>query len=127
MDDFMKRHQEELEYNVYMNHKINELSHGNSSNCTTEQIIQIASQLDDGERIYCTTDITPNIELTVNISSRLQEDALIMLTWHARNHGLRVTDSPFPGEAKALMLVLGEYPEQRWRVMNGQSGRRARP
>ena len=129
MNDFMKRHQEEQEYRAYMTRRIDELSHGNSSDCTTEEILQIASQLDDGERINCTAEITPNIELEVNISNRLQEDARVMLNWHTTDKGisrgitLSITTPFLPDETKNLMLVLGEYSEQRWRVTNGGSAK----
>ncbi len=116
----MNRQEEFFKWNQSMSHKIDELSHGNSNGCTIEQIVQIASQLDDGEGIYCSTDMTANIELVVNISNQLENDALIMLNWHTRGGGLSVSN-PFPDEAKSLMLILGEYPAQRWRVTNGRS------
>jgi hypothetical protein len=117
----MNRRHEVFKWNHYMSRKIDELSHGNSHDCTTEQIVQIASQLDDGERIYCRTDITAQIELVVNISNQLEHDALMLLNWHTKDHGLAVGGTRFPGEAKSLMQVLGEYPAQRWSVTNGRS------
>lgn len=53
--------------------RLQELNPGNRDDLSTEQIIEIASGLSDGEGIQCSTAITPFMKLTILLDNKLAE------------------------------------------------------
>jgi hypothetical protein len=64
----------------------NKLITDNSSGLSTEGIIQVASQLSDGETIFCTTLITPIVKLMVNLDNEVNTKDIINVSLKVLNH-----------------------------------------
>ena len=59
---------------------------GDRSDFTTEEIVQIASQLNDGESVFCTTSITPIVQLMVHLDNEVNTKDIIDITLKVLNH-----------------------------------------
>lgn len=75
-----RRHSDQMKYNEF--HK-----DGQKEDRTTAEIIEIASQLEKGERISCTTWIRPALRLSITLDNRPYVRILdISLALSATNH-----------------------------------------
>ena len=66
--------------------KLPELFSDESRDFSTEEIIQVASQLCDGESIFCTTSITPIVKLMVHLDNEVNTKDRIDVTLTVLNH-----------------------------------------
>ncbi len=66
--------------------RLHKLITDNSSGLTTEGIIQLGSQLCDGETIFCTTSITPIVKLMVSLDNEILTKDIMDVTLKVLNH-----------------------------------------
>ncbi len=66
--------------------RLRKLITDNSDGLTTEGLIQLGSQLYDGETLFCTTPITPIIKLMVKLDNEILTKDIMDVTLKVLNH-----------------------------------------
>ncbi len=73
-----------------------ELLSDDGRNFSTEEIVQIASQLNDGESIFFTTSITPIVKLMVNLDNGVNTKDIINVSLRVLNRDQMRHSLDFP-------------------------------
>ncbi len=116
--------------------RLDELTPAQRENLSTEEIIQVASALAGGERISCSVDISPVMQLTVYLDNKAEDDGSMNTMLQVYNPGHMKSRLIFPLNQSSLQMaqiagrdpshyalspgdiitIFGLGPDVRWRV-----------
>lgn len=85
-----------MQYSGMPNSKITELLKTSQRDFSLQELLQVASQLFDGEALYCSTPMTPIIRLVVSLDNKLERTDVVQVSLNVFNHAHMRFDLPFP-------------------------------
>ena len=89
--------------------RLNQLIAENSRGLTTEGIIQAASQLSDGETIFCTTPLTPIVKLMVNLDNEVRTKDIIDVSLLVLNRDQMRYSLPFRLQPAHTLIQMARF------------------